>query len=287
MDRSRQKAGFTLTELLVSVAVIMVLVGIAVPTARHLRDAFESPQNIKGLIGAALSNARAMAVRDGRYVGVRFQRAYDPQNAGNPLMWPQYMVFITQDEAIGAYGFRALENRRPLRLPAGIGVMDMTVVNRVYVSPGNVNIPDDNIDIDTEIDDAYELADATTFSIVFSRAGKLVTHEVWVRNRDGYPDSASGTAKVSDDDIFNKKDKIEDLVNPRGMFYQDDYFVTPWGQYPVKMGYGPEMSRNVFYIYDTNVLAKTKAASRWTDYLASVEAEAAYISPYTGEIINK
>ncbi|MCK5174911.1 MAG: prepilin-type N-terminal cleavage/methylation domain-containing protein, partial [Planctomycetes bacterium] len=30
MDRSRQKAGFTLTELLVSVAVIMVLVGIAV-----------------------------------------------------------------------------------------------------------------------------------------------------------------------------------------------------------------------------------------------------------------
>ena len=283
MNRLKRKAGFSLSELLVAVAVIMVLAGIAVPTVKLLVGAFESPKSIKNLVGAALANARAMAIRDSSYVGVRFQRAYDPQNPANPLKWPQYMVFITQDEAIGAYGFRAIKGRRPIKLPASMGVMDMTIVNRVYVSQGNIDMPDESIDIDTEINDDDELADTTTFSIVFSPAGKLSTHRVRVRNRDGYPDTAA--ARDSLDDVFNKKSRVEDVADPRGMFYQDDYFTTAWGQHRVEMGYGPEMSRNAFYIYDRNIFVNINADSRWTDYLSSVEA--VYISPYTGEIINK
>ena len=173
MNGNRGKTGFSLTELLVVISVILLLVGIGVPAFREIMQSFESSGGVKSLINATLANARAMAVKKQAYVGVRFQKAYDPDIPGNPLKWPQYMTFIIHDPAIGAYGFRAVEGRRPLKLPAGVGVMDMKIVDRVFVSASSITLTDVPINADGLIDEPFELADTTTFSVVFSPAGVL------------------------------------------------------------------------------------------------------------------
>lgn len=111
----------TLTEILVVVAVMAILLGISVPTAQHLMDSFESSTGVRYLINAALSNARAIAVRNQAYAGVRFQTAA----GGNT-----YMIFIVHDpDATGyANGFRAVMGRQPMKLPEGVTVNDCFVV---------------------------------------------------------------------------------------------------------------------------------------------------------------
>ena len=47
----------------VGVAVMAILLGISVPTAQHLKKSFESSTGVRNLINAALSNARAIAIR--------------------------------------------------------------------------------------------------------------------------------------------------------------------------------------------------------------------------------
>ena len=172
-----------MTELVVVIAVMAILLGISVPTARHLMDSFESSTGVRYLINAALSNGRAIAVRNQAYAGVRFQQGTDGFT---------YMIFVVQDSAIAqgvsdpvlkgelsAYGFRAVVGRNPMKLPDGVTVDQC--------------------------------------SVVFSPAGKLTTHLVRVWNKDGKTESDS---IQSNDTIFNTK-PIVDAGN--AMFYQDDY----------------------------------------------------------------
>ena len=116
------------------------------------------------------------------------------------------------------------------------------------------------------------ITDASSFSIIFSPNGKLIIHEVRVRNRDGIyqPDNAIPT-KVSMDDIFNSPENIQNLGI--GKFIQDDY---------AQIGLGAEMSRNRIIIYDGNQFDKLDAQGRF-NYLNSIEP--IYINPYTGTII--
>ncbi|MCK4960319.1 MAG: prepilin-type N-terminal cleavage/methylation domain-containing protein [Planctomycetes bacterium] len=288
MNRLKRKAGFSLSELLVAMAVIMVLAGVAVPTIRHLIDAFESPKSIKNLVGAALANARAMAIRDSSYVGVRFQRAYDPQNPANPLKWPQYMVFIIHDEPVTdkANGFRVMAGRQPIKLPKSMGIMDLMVRYDVVAA---VTI-DDRPLIASHLNDDPGVAnidpgganrcltDTSCFSIVFSPAGKLVIHDVWVKNKQ--PKSL-WTANANDS-VFNTMDAV---IAGDAMFRQDYY--PPYGL-------GQEASRNNFLIYDIAEFEKIRVTTSMTysdvanarlAYLESLSR--VYVSPYTGEIINK
>jgi prepilin-type N-terminal cleavage/methylation domain-containing protein len=287
MNRSKRKTGFTLTELLVTVAVITVLAGVAVPTVKLLVGAFESPKSIKNLVGAALANARAMAIRDNSYVGVRFQRAYDAQNAGNPLKWPQYMVFIIHDEPVTniANGFRVIAGRQPIKLPKSMGVMDMMIRDDVVAA---VTI-DDRPLIASHLNDDPGVAnidpgganrcltDTSCFSIVFSPAGKLVIHDVWVKNKQG-----TDWAVDAQDSVFNTMNKV---VAGDAMFRQDYY---------ADFGLGQEASRNNFLIYDIAEFEKIRVTTSMTyadvanarlAYLESLSR--VYVSPYTGEIINK
>jgi hypothetical protein len=195
------------------------------------------------MISSALSAARALAARNQRYAGIRFQ--YDP-NGDN-----QYMTFIVHDRyGTGlANGFRAIEGMKPVKLPEDQGVME-------------------EVRDDVEIDDDSKLADKTTFSIVFTPVGKLVLHNVRVRNKDGEGDSSSDESL---DEIFNKRAVVDD---GRAMFYQDDY---------VADGYKQELSVCNFIIYNKDEFSGINESSRYEDYLRY--RDVFYINSYTGTII--
>ena len=276
MRKQKIKTGFTLTELLTVIAIIVLLVAIGVPAAREVLESFESSVGVRHLISSALGSARAIAASQQKYAGLRFQQDLD----GN-----QYMIFIVHDEPATnlAYGFRAVGGYKPMKLPRSVGVMDLKLVSRTYYGTGELEIADDIvINHDDLIDELEEINETTTFSIIFSPAGKLVTHLIWVRNKDGIPDSTGEIGNDSDDEVFNKKDVVD---TGDAMFYQDDYSGSPTAQYPDELGFGPERSRNNFVVYNKREFESVDTESRWTDYLQYLEV--VYVSPYTGQIINR
>lgn len=278
--QAHNKRGLTLIEMTLVVATIVLLVGFGLPAVRALVHSFESKSGTRSMIGAALSSARAMAVRNQRYTGVRFQKLCRSRDPSNPLIGlvdaPQYMIFIVHEEPRNmgglTIGFRAVEGLEPVKLPDSIAVMDVS-----------------QIASDDDIDEARELNDASTFSIVFSPSGKLVVREVRVRNRDGYvlPSNESGSSKVSLDQIFNSSANITEYG--RGMFLQDDYSVrNPSPGNAVDYGLGKEMSRTGFVVYDRRRFADAfREKMVWSEYLSKLSGdEVVHVSPHTGTLIS-
>ena len=276
MKRKSRQSGISLMEMTVVVSIVALLAVLAMPAIRALIGSFETSGGAKCMISAALSTARGIAAKEQHYAGVRFQKAYNPDDPNNPLSAPQYMIFIVQDTAIGAYFFRAVDGLQPIKLPESIGVMDLKYDPVLAI--------DGVIDSDVEALNKYVVRDTTTFSIIFSPSGKLVIHEVQVRNRDGYVDG-SVPSTLSSDDIFNK---IASVVNGIGMFFQDDYDGSLANGYGT-LGLGPESSRNRFIIYETEKFRQAYDVRRaWTDYLSRAAVEGMIcINPYTGTIINR
>ena len=274
MKAKSRQSGLTLTEMVVVVATIALLVGLGVPAVRTFLSSFESRSGARSMISAALASARAIAAKEQRYAGIRFQKDLDDN---------QYMVYIVHDPEIGAYFFRAAEGLKPIKLPESIGAMDLRI--RTSSNEDNsANIPIEVIGNDTlsnsNIDNIWELRDTTSFSIVFSPSGKLIRHDVRIRNRNGYKDSSSDTRK-SDDDVFNKLQEVDDEI---GMFYQDDYSGTLNG---TNLGLGKEPSRRSFIIYDRVKFKQAYEKGRaYSDYLVKLIPDAIYINPYTGTIIS-
>jgi prepilin-type N-terminal cleavage/methylation domain-containing protein len=283
MRIDKPKTGFTLVELLTVVSIILLLAVIGLPAAKQVLDSFESSLSVRYLISAALGNARAIAARQQAYAGLRFQQDLD----GN-----QYMIFIINDPASApsaaaliadptltgtglVNGFRAVTGYKSMKLPINVGVMDLLV--RTDLSDASI-VGDTSI-IDSDLDDRVAanlvdgrniyLTDTTSFSIVFSPAGKLVIHEARTSNRHG----RRANNNASTDDMFNTEDNVKSGL---ALFCQDDY---------AGRGLGQELSRNNFVIYDKRQLDAVDEDSRWTDYLQHLEV--LYISPYTGRIINK
>jgi hypothetical protein len=221
-----------------------------------------------------LGSARAMAVSRQRYVGVRFQKACVSTDPADPLKGfvdaPQYMIFIMHEETkndggIGN-GFRAVEGLEPIKLPSMIGMMDLS-----------------GIASDADIDTLPELSNATTFSIVFGPSGKLLVHNVRVRNKDGVNRPLTGLVppNPSSDDTFNVADTI--IRIGRGRFIQDDY---PRRDSVLDLGLGEEPSRSSFVIYEQVRLRETyERKSAWTAYLVELAGKAYYVSPHTGDLI--
>jgi prepilin-type N-terminal cleavage/methylation domain-containing protein len=187
MATHKRQSGMTLTEILVVVTVMAILLGISVPTAQHLMDSFESSTGVRYLINAALSNARAIAVRNQAYAGVRFQEGLDGFT---------YMTFIIYDkEATGdADGFKAVAGRKPMKLPQDIRVVDIGALNRC--------------------------------SVVFSPAGKLTIHSVQclpaspgdtIFNSNGlsmFSSDAGDSSSVQSFRIHSKDDYTDEHISP-------------------------------------------------------------------------
>jgi hypothetical protein len=273
----RTKFGLTLTEMVVVIATISLLVAIGLPVMRVIRESFESRTGGKSMISAALSSARAIAAKEQRYAGIRFQQ----DMAGN-----QYMVFIMHDfERTGlSPGFRTVEGLKPVKLPESLGVMDLIVrinhgthwtdaedlreqpLSEIYLDDTNPR----NFGPDRK---NKFITDTSSFSIVFSPSGKLIMRDVRVRNRDGvYQPNNGASGKVSMDGVFNSPDNIKNYGV--GMFIQDDY---------AELGLGAESSRNRFVIYDKIRFDELDARERF-NYLSRLKL--VYINPYTGTIIS-
>lgn len=291
----RTKHGLTLTEMTVVIASIALLVAIGLPAVRAFFNSFETESSTKSLISSAIASARSIAVREHRYAGIRFQKAYnrDAPDPLDPLTAHQYMIFIIHDpesEPNGtglANGFRAVEGLKPIKLPDSIGVMDLKIVTNRSDSSFYKEIQLDDPTLPAAVADGWinesrELTDTTTFSIIFSPSGKLVVHRVQVRNRNGAVDSGSNSV-ISGDDIFNKKAQVDAGA---AMFYQDDYFGAAWSLY-ANLGLGPEYSRNSFIIYDRKEFTQAyQKGQAYSGYLYRLVPQAIYINPYTGTIIS-
>jgi len=282
MLRKDRQFGITLTEMVVVMATIAILATFGLPAVRSLMKSFVSGGSTKSIINAALSTARAIAMKEQSYVGIRFQL---------DLHDNQYMIFIIHDfEKTGlSPGFRALEGRKPIKLPDDSRVIDRMLrmsINpeephgrKLEAAPPPVRLEllfdENSLDGQNEI-----IRDMSCFSIIFSPTGKLVTHEVRVRNRDGIPmpDNAI-PGKVSMDDIFNSPDNI--LNFNVGMFLQDDH----WAPYFIAdKSLGAEFSRTRFFIYEKSVFDKLNVLEDRYEYLISLEP--VYINQYTGTIID-
>lgn len=250
MRKCGRQSGLTLTELLVTVAIAAVLLALAVPAAKQLTESLQNSAGTQGLIAAALSNARAIAVREGHDAGVRFQRAADGRT---------YMVFIVQDEPANmgglANGFRVVDGRKPIALPEDAGVL----VGGVY---SDVGLTADK-----------DWTNANTLSVVFDKTGKLVIHPVRVRNKNGQ------TNDTSSDSVFNTKVNVD---AGRAMFYQDDYPAPSIPANP-NLGLAEEDSVNGLRIYDKKAMAEVPSNQRWSGYLGRLNT--LMVSPYTGELI--
>jgi hypothetical protein len=222
-------------------------------------------------------------MREQRYAGVRFQKVYNPDKL-NQLDWEQYMIFIINDPALGAYFFRAIEGLKPIKLPPNIGVMDFTIV--IGNNKNNPVNPDDEKHIDNPayngddlLNNPKNLSDIGTFSIIFSPTGNLVVHGVRVRNKDGQTDDSSS------DDVFNTAVNVS--KNGIGMFYQDDYFGPPPPPIKEYVNLGPEPSRRQFYIYEQDKFKRAyESGQAYTGYLSSLAANPIYLNSYTGTIIS-
>jgi len=272
----RTKFGLTLIEMMVVIATITMLVFLGMPAVRAFFNSFETQSGAKTMISAALTSARAIAIKERRYAGIRFQKAHDP---GDPayLDAVQYMIYIVHEERrkIGniTNGFRAVDGLKPVKLPDSVGVMDF------QYDPGLFPSGDGIIDSDAEISSLNEsvIRDTTTFSIIFSPSGKLVVHPVRVRNRDGRTEGTEDS-ELSRDAIFNTLTKITNSSNPVGMFVQDDY---------PALGFSEENSRTSFIVYEKIKFKQAyKAGTAWSGYLARLVPETIYINSYTGTVIS-
>jgi type II secretory pathway pseudopilin PulG len=289
--RAHKERGLTLIEMTLVVATIALLVGFGMPAVRSMMRSLQTEGGTRSMINAALNSARTMAMSQQRYVGIRFQKRCTSNDPTNPLKGlvdaPQYVIFIVNDsKGTGlANGFRAVEGMEPIKLPDTTIVMDMRF--------GVLDMGMSAVTMGWDHD--YALNDATTFSIVFSPAGKLVTHRVRVRNHDGVyqPKNDTGSTKISHDDVFNSVDNI--CLYREGMFIQDDYSRQNLpGKDGIDLGLKEEDSATQFITCDTATFrvlyeAKDNGGKAQVDLMSYLNTQntkqPVYVNVYTGQLI--
>jgi type II secretory pathway pseudopilin PulG len=239
--------------MLVVLAIIAMLVALAIPGINAMQKSFNST-GAEGMISAALATARTLAISHQQYAGVRFQKAGDPNNA---LKADQYMIFVIYDADKTGWvcGFIVVGGYKPIKLPDNVGVVDK-MVRKTSTLKICGETDERSLNDTDDLNSNNKIADTSAFSILFSPAGKLVSHEIRCRR------------KSNKDDVFN-----DPLT---GMFIEDNHDDS---------GIGVENSRREFYIYDKEKFEKMTTSSQRMAYLNGLKP--VYVNPYTGELIKK
>lgn len=262
-NQSKHILAMTLTELLVVISVMAIMLAAAVPVARKLAESLGESTGAKSIIAAAMSNARAIAIRDQKYAGVRFQQ----DSTGR-----QHVILIIHDPnavRINGYpvanGFRAIPGKKPMAMPDDVKVLSCRV-QKLYddLKTDDRDLADDPASANLCLTTDPGRNDAATFSIIFNPSGKFVVHLVHVYN-----------AGVNDT-VFNSKIKVN---AGNAKFRQDELEAFE------QNGFQEENSVPGFKIYSKKEFDKVAASLRWTNYLYKLDKE--FINPYTGEMIKK
>ena len=77
MKVKTNQPGLTLMETTVVITAAALLTVFGLPAVRTFLNSLESQGGTKAMISASLATARAIAAKEQRYAGVRFQKAYD------------------------------------------------------------------------------------------------------------------------------------------------------------------------------------------------------------------
>ncbi|AQQ70121.1 Tfp pilus assembly protein FimT [Limihaloglobus sulfuriphilus] len=269
------KSGFTLVENLVALSIIVIVGSLGLFSIHSFLDSYESGGQTQFQIAAALSNARAIAAREGRCAGVRFQREYDPQGFGKA---DQYMIFIIKSDLNNASSydmdsFHAVDGKKPIKLSGS--VMVMSTETGSYGGP---------VSSDSSIDTEEELRDALTFSVVFSPSGRLIKPQVLVRNRDNAanPDNEGGSS-ISYDAVFNSFRNVtsQDKFYQAGQFFQDN--ANSGAVDPID-GLEQEAAVDALMLFSREDFENVDPGYRWSDFLVFVKPF--NINTYSGELID-
>ena len=251
------KAAFTITELLVVIGIMVILITLVTPAFTKM---FRSHRQAaaSNLINSALTYAKAHAAATQQYAGLRFQFDRD-----GPLNGRQYIVLIEKAAITSQYEYRPVADRKPTPIPKGIGILSGELD-----SPSIV--PNDYLDDSDE--NPYCLKGATTFTIIFSPTGQMVSRGVEVRGRDQYDAVLNTIAVVDDGDAL----------------LYDDGFRGSSIRPPVWCVEEPGTSG--FYIFDQTIMADLEYSdTRYTDYISRYESDPTIrrvlINAYTGTII--
>lgn len=235
MDKRLNKKAYTIVELLVAMSIMLVIAFISLPVANSLKKSFISEGVVISTIDAALSNARALAISEGRVFGVRFQRDKEGD---------QYMVFVRyigdyeNIETSRPYSFEPLKGKKPIKLPDGYAVSDLMVRDNYSNAEDYRSDP-----LPASMTDA-NFSDTTTFTVCFGKDGKLAIEKVRI-----FADYImDGEEK---DNIFGDYDSylIDDSDND-GEHEEYEMVLLCSDQSPSN-GFGGEQSRTVFAIFKT------------------------------------
>ena len=272
MKQNLKKTGFTLIEMLIAIAIIVIVGAVSLVSMRAITKSFNSGSYAINIIDAALSGARATAIKEGKYAGVRFQRAYDSAGFDKAS---QYMIPIVSANVNDMNGTKdcyvAAEGKRSIKVPNSLIVMEVYCYDDPSDSNKDIELNDDTLNSESG------LRNATTFTILFSPSGKPTVRFAQVRNKDGDPDPKN--AEESSDRIFNSKINVESGV---GRFYQD---YTKGATNEID-GLWKEPTRTSFFILDRKEFEKVDSSKRCSDFISKIKDQSTYyLNPYNGKII--
>ncbi len=148
------RPAFTLVELIVTISIIALLAATALPTISGLFNAGADKQAYN-IIAAQITAARALAIVEGTYAGVHVQIA-DRDELENIC----YAAVVIYDDSTSVNAFVLADGFTPQRMPGNIAF-------------GELRSPFVDVDAYQNLNDG-DLADFTTFTIVFSPAGQVV-----------------------------------------------------------------------------------------------------------------
>ncbi len=183
--RLPKPGGFTLIEMLVVLGMIVLLAGIALPSAIGLFRSGGQAQ-AHNLLSAQLSVARALAVEQNRHIAVHVQRGYyDPAEPDAGLPGSEGFTFAAilsygeltdpNDPVAGETRFYPVKEHTPVRFPKNIGlgqvsaeflIQSGSTTSYTNLGDGPAYAPGDA--------DYDKLLDFSSFTFVFGPQGSLV-----------------------------------------------------------------------------------------------------------------